>query len=73
MRCPGQDTRYWKEDAIFEVECPIMGRLLSFLRMIPQGNVQAVSECSSILGWILGVASNANTLSFALVNFQWRS
>jgi len=22
MKCPGQDTRYWKEDAIFEIECP---------------------------------------------------
>ncbi len=22
MKCPGQDTHYWKEDAIFEVKCP---------------------------------------------------
>ncbi len=22
MRCPGQDRRYWKEDAVFEVPCP---------------------------------------------------
>jgi len=49
---------------------PIVGRSLSSLRMIPQGNVQAVSGCLSIQGWILGVPSIANTLSFALVNFQ---
>jgi hypothetical protein len=22
MKCPGQDSRYWTEDAIFEVKCP---------------------------------------------------
>ncbi len=22
MKCPGQDMQYWKDDAIFEVECP---------------------------------------------------
>jgi len=22
MRCPGQDRRFWKEDAVFEVPCP---------------------------------------------------
>jgi len=22
MRCPGQDPRYWKEDAVFETPCP---------------------------------------------------
>ncbi len=25
MRCPGQDKRYWKEDAVFEVPCPKCG------------------------------------------------
>lgn len=25
MRCPGQDRRYWTEDAIFEVPCPECG------------------------------------------------
>jgi len=25
MRCPGQDRRYWKEDAAFEVPCPKCG------------------------------------------------
>jgi hypothetical protein len=22
MKCPGQDTRYWKSDDIFEIVCP---------------------------------------------------
>ncbi len=26
MKCPGQDTRYWGEDAAFEVPCPKCGR-----------------------------------------------
>jgi hypothetical protein len=25
MRCPGQDRRYWTEDAVFEVPCPRCG------------------------------------------------
>ncbi len=32
MKCPGQDTRYWKEDAIFEVRCPRCGRLVEFFK-----------------------------------------
>ena len=26
MNCPGQDTRNWKSDDIFEVPCPACGR-----------------------------------------------
>ena len=32
MRCPGQDTHYWKEDAIFEVKCPHCGALVEFFK-----------------------------------------
>ena len=32
MKCPGQDTRYWKEDAIFEVKCPHCGHLVEFFK-----------------------------------------
>jgi len=32
MRCPGQDTRYWGEDAIFEEPCPFCGRELEFFK-----------------------------------------
>ncbi len=32
MKCPGQDTRYWKEDAIFEVKCPFCGTEIEFFK-----------------------------------------
>lgn len=32
MRCPGQDTRFWKEDTIFEVECPECGDNIEFFK-----------------------------------------
>jgi len=32
MKCPGQDTRYWKEDAIFEVRCPHCGHAVEFFK-----------------------------------------
>ncbi|OAG27876.1 FmdB family zinc ribbon protein [Thermodesulfatator autotrophicus] len=32
MKCPGQDTRYWKEDAIFEVKCPDCGEVVEFFK-----------------------------------------
>uniref|UniRef100_A0A832LU56 Phosphohydrolase n=1 Tax=Caldimicrobium thiodismutans TaxID=1653476 RepID=A0A832LU56_9BACT len=32
MRCPGQDWRYWKEDAIFEVNCPHCGESIEFFK-----------------------------------------
>lgn len=32
MRCPGQDTRYWKADAIFEVKCPGCGQSTEFFK-----------------------------------------
>lgn len=32
MKCPGQDPRYWKFDAIFETECPNCGSKLEFFK-----------------------------------------
>lgn len=32
MKCPGQDTRYWRPGAIFEVECPNCGHRVEFFR-----------------------------------------
>lgn len=32
MRCPGQDTRYWKEDAIYEVICPYCRASMEFFK-----------------------------------------
>jgi len=32
MKCPGQDSRYWKENAIFEVECPKCNHKVEFFK-----------------------------------------
>lgn len=32
MRCPGQDRRYWTEDAVFEVPCPECGESVEFFK-----------------------------------------
>ena len=32
MKCPGQDTRYWKPGAIFTVPCPACGRDVEFFK-----------------------------------------
>lgn len=32
MKCPGQDPRYWKFDAIFDAECPNCGHVLEFFK-----------------------------------------
>jgi HD superfamily phosphodiesterase len=32
MKCPGQDTRYWKPGAIFTVPCPKCGRDVEFFK-----------------------------------------
>ncbi len=32
MRCPGQDTQYWKADAISEAQCPECGRAVEFFK-----------------------------------------
>ncbi|MFW6052714.1 MAG: HD domain-containing protein [Desulfosalsimonas sp.] len=32
MKCPGQDSRFWKPGAIFEVECPECGKPVEFFK-----------------------------------------
>ena len=32
MRCPGQDSRYWKHDAIFDAKCPECGTEIEFFK-----------------------------------------
>ncbi len=32
MKCPGQDSRYWKENAIFEIECPKCSHTVEFFK-----------------------------------------
>lgn len=35
MKCPGQDSRYWKPDAIFEATCPQCKKPVEFFRDDP--------------------------------------
>ena len=32
MKCPGQDSRYWQHDAIFETKCPECGADVEFFK-----------------------------------------
>jgi len=32
MKCPGQDTRYWKPEAIFDAKCPKCNQLIEFFK-----------------------------------------
>ncbi len=32
MKCPGQDTQYWNEEAIFETQCPECGYPMEFFK-----------------------------------------
>lgn len=32
MKCPGQDTRNWKPEDIFEVNCPVCGAPVEFFK-----------------------------------------
>ncbi len=32
MKCPGQDTRYWKPEAVFEAKCPKCGNAVEFFK-----------------------------------------
>ena len=32
MKCPGQDSRYWKPGAIFDEKCPKCGRVVEFFK-----------------------------------------
>jgi len=36
MKCPGQDTRYWKPDSITESKCPKCGHLVEFFKDDPK-------------------------------------
>jgi hypothetical protein len=32
MKCPGQDMKYWKDDAIFDADCPKCGTTVEFYK-----------------------------------------
>jgi len=35
MKCPGQDSQYWKPGAVFEVKCPKCGTEVEFFKDDP--------------------------------------
>ena len=35
MKCPGQDSQYWKPGAVFEVKCPKCGNEVEFFKDDP--------------------------------------
>ncbi len=35
MKCPGQDTRYWDKEAIYDTTCPNCGAELEFFKDDP--------------------------------------
>lgn len=35
MKCPGQDSRYWRPSSIFETECPACGKPVEFFKDDP--------------------------------------
>ena len=39
QKCPGQDTRYWTLDDVFESLCPHCGYSIEFFRTILIANV----------------------------------
>ncbi len=43
MRCPGQDTRYWSPDSVFEMNCPQCGMAIEFFKDDP---FRKCSNCS---------------------------
>ncbi len=42
MKCPGQDSRYWKPGAIFEVKCPKCGNMIEFFK---DDSMRKCSKC----------------------------
>lgn len=42
FRCPGQDTRYWKAEDIFDLKCPSCGKEMEFFKDEP---MRCCPEC----------------------------
>ena len=50
MRCPGQDTRFWKPEDIFEMKCPgDTFRRQPALNVAVAGDIQAVIEANKLM------------------------
>ena len=44
MKCPGQDSRYWSADAVFEVTCPHCGNVEEFFKDEPTRRCKKCGE-----------------------------
>jgi len=44
MKCPGQDSRYWTADAVFEVTCPTCGNAEEFFKDEPTRRCKKCGE-----------------------------
>jgi hypothetical protein len=44
MKCPGQDTQYWKPGAIFEAKCPKCGHAVEFFKDDPTRKCPACGQ-----------------------------
>jgi HD superfamily phosphohydrolase YqeK len=44
MKCPGQDTRYWSAEAVFEVACPRCGNAEEFFKDEPTRRCKKCGE-----------------------------
>lgn len=44
MRCPGLDRRFWKEDAIFYVNCPCCSARIEFFKDDPKRKCESCGE-----------------------------
>lgn len=44
MKCPGQDSRYWSADAVFEVTCPRCGNIEEFFKDEPTRRCKKCGE-----------------------------
>ena len=42
MKCPGQDIKYWKPDAVFDVKCPKCGKGVEFFK---DDTIRKCSNC----------------------------
>ena len=46
MQCPGQDSRYWSGDDVFESKCPHCGKVLEFFK---DDSKRRCSQCSKMV------------------------
>ena len=44
MKCPGQDSRFWKPGSIFEIECPQCGQAVEFFK---DDTTRRCNQCGS--------------------------